>query len=87
MHGALSALAENANLRGGINATKNIQVADQRISFRSLALLAWPRKTAFELTTRTGANERTCKRWLAGEGALPWSAVSVVLQEIIRRLN
>jgi hypothetical protein len=87
MHGVSTALVAEANLRGGINAPKENRTPDHRISFRSLAILVWPRKTAFALADLTGANERTCKRWLAGDGALPWSAVSVVLQEIIRRLN
>lgn len=87
MHGSLSIVGRKANLRGGVDATKQIRSVDQRISFRTLALVAWPRKTAFALAALTGANERTCKRWLAGTGALPWLAVSVVLGEIIRRLD
>lgn len=63
------------------------KVCENKIPFRWLAEKAYPDKTAFVLADLTGADERTCKRWLAGDGCVSWSAVSVVLQEIIRRLD
>lgn len=86
MHGILPALAAKSNLRGAVSCTQQIEAPIRRIFFRDLAEFVWPIKTAFELAARTGASLRMCRYWLSGEHPAPWSAISVVLQEIIRRL-
>lgn len=57
------------------------------IAFRDLATLAWPKKTEFHLADKTGADPRTCRRWLTGENDAQGNALSVVLCEIMRRYH
>ncbi|HEY8751635.1 MAG TPA: hypothetical protein VIM11_26875 [Tepidisphaeraceae bacterium] len=66
---------------------KVIQISRARIQFRDLARFAWPHKTEFFLAELTGADPRTCRRWLAEHNEPPADALGVVLCEIMRRFH
>ncbi len=66
---------------------KVIQLNSARIRFRDLAKFAWPHKTEFFLAELTGADPRTCRRWLADHNEPPADALGVVLSEIMRRFH
>ena len=57
----------------------------KRICFGELARFAWPSKTEYFLAELTGADPRTCRRWLADQNEPPADALGVVLCEIMRR--
>jgi hypothetical protein len=69
------------------NVRKVIQLNNARIQFRDLAKFAWPYKTEFFLAELTGADPRTCRRWLAEHNEPPADALGVVLCEIMRRFH
>lgn len=69
------------------NVRKVIPIASARIQFRDLARFAWPKKTEFFLAELTGADPRTCRRWLAEHNEPPADALGVVLGEIMRRFH
>ena len=52
--------------------------------FGAVAKLLWPNKTANELAWIAKTNERTAKRWLAGEYEPPLSVVLAVIHEMLR---
>ncbi len=65
--------------------TKDFLPAAERISFRDLAMLGYPVKTALALAADVGDSERTCKRWLAGATRAPDRALVAVWLAILRR--
>lgn len=80
---ATSALG--SNFEGRKFAPKKIRPVDERISFRSLAKFAVPRKTIEFLCERTGCDPSTAKRWLRGESRPSDSAVNAVWANIFAR--
>lgn len=58
-----------------------------RITFKDLALFAWPQKTEFFLSQITGCDPRTCRRWLADQNEPPADALGAILGEIMRRYH
>ena len=63
------------------------RINGDRIHFRDLALMAWPRKTESHLAHLTGADPRTCRRWLADDNEPPAEVLGFVLGEIMRRYS
>jgi hypothetical protein len=45
----------------------------------------WPHKTAFHLADIGNSNERTAKRWLAGEFEPPNAVMVVLIQKLFER--
>jgi hypothetical protein len=84
MRGQSRALALRSNFEGDKFVTKEIRPVERRISFRDLARMAWPHKTEFYLSQCTGADPRTCKRWLADDSEPPADAAMHVINEITR---
>lgn len=78
---------EPSSFHRGKFAPKNIQYPKQRISFRDLARFASPRKTEQFLSSRTGKDESSAKRWLSGKSRAPASAVYAVLADIFARID
>lgn len=77
-----------SNFRADKNVTNKSDTTEQRISFLTLATLAFPGdKPEVELAARTGRDPRTARRWLADQHGRPQIALAVVLGEIIRRLD
>lgn len=60
------------------------RINGERISFRDLAMFAWPRKTEQNLSFLTGYDARTCRRWLTHRTEPPAEALGVVLAEIMK---
>lgn len=74
-----------SNIRGPTSWPRNIRPTADRISFRELAKLAFPSKTAAALVHVTGKSESTVKYWLADKHEPPASVLCAVLGEIMRR--
>ncbi len=53
--------------------------------FGAVARVIWPSKTAAHLAAISGRDERTAKRWLAGEFEPPGSVLAAVIVEITKR--
>ena len=53
--------------------------------FAAVAKALWPQKTAAELAAIAGKDERTAKRWLAGEFEPPGIVIAAIIVEITRR--
>jgi len=53
--------------------------------FTSVAKLLWPHKTAAHLAAISGKDERTAKRWLAGEYEPPAIVIAAIIVEITKR--
>lgn len=53
--------------------------------FGAVARVLWPHKTAAHIAVIAGADERTAKRWLAGEFEPPAIVIAAVIVEITRR--
>ena len=53
--------------------------------FGAVAKVLWPDKTAAHLAAITGRDERTAKRWLAGEFEPPAIVLAAVIVEITKR--
>jgi hypothetical protein len=53
--------------------------------FASVCRLLWPVKTAAQLASIAGKDERTAKRWLAGEYEPPVVVVLAMMQEMFKR--
>jgi hypothetical protein len=51
-------------------------------AFALVAKALWPRKTAIELSIRTGASERTAKYWLAGRYEPSAAAAAAIVAEL-----
>lgn len=62
-------------------------IESARISFGDLARFAWPSKAEANLSSLTGYDARTCRRWLAGDTEPPAEALGVILAEIMRRFH
>ncbi|MBN9007280.1 MAG: hypothetical protein J0H40_17925 [Rhizobiales bacterium] len=77
----------SSNFRGDKSVTKKMRIGADRISFRDLARFAARRKTEQFLADRTGVDERTAKRWLSGKSRATGTAVSVVVADILSRLE
>jgi hypothetical protein len=52
--------------------------------FGAVARVLWPHKTAAHVAAIAGRDERTAKRWLAGEFEIPASVIIAVILEITR---
>jgi hypothetical protein len=53
--------------------------------FAIVARALWPQKTAAHLATIAGKDERTAKRWLAGEYEPPVIVITAILVEMFKR--
>ena len=53
--------------------------------FGAVARVIWPDKTAAHIGVIAGVDERTAKRWLAGEFEPPAIVIAAVIVEITRR--
>lgn len=53
--------------------------------FGAVARVLWPVKTAATIAAIGNSNERTAKRWLAGEFEPPFEVVHAVMGKIFRR--
>jgi len=53
--------------------------------FGGVARYLWPHKTAAHLAAIANSNERTAKRWLAGEFEPPGVVLAAILVEITKR--
>jgi hypothetical protein len=53
--------------------------------FGPVAKLLWPCKAAAQIAAIAGVEERTAKRWLAGEFEPPICVVLAVMDEIFRK--
>jgi hypothetical protein len=53
--------------------------------FGPVAKLLWPLKTAAHIASIAGVDERTAKRWLAGEYEPPLVVVLATVNEIFRK--
>lgn len=67
------------------------RINGKRITFRDLAKFAWPQNTDQWLSSVTGYDARTCRRWIAEDAAKgtepPAEALGVILCEIMRRFH
>jgi hypothetical protein len=65
------------------------RINGQRISFRDLALFAWPEKTESFLAHITKYDARTCRRWISPNDPTepPAEALGAVIAEIMRRFH
>ncbi len=59
----------------------------QRISFRDLAVMAFPNKTEANLAFLARVDARTARRWLADNTEPPADALGLILCEIMRRYH
>ena len=83
-----STISAASNFRPDKNVTNKSSHAERRISFSTLATLAFPGdKPEVVIASRTGRDPRTVRRWLANQHGRPQIALAVVLGEIIRRLD
>ncbi len=53
--------------------------------FGAVARVLWPDKTAAHIASIAGADERTAKRWLAGEFEPPAIVIAAIIVEITKR--
>lgn len=53
--------------------------------FGAVARVLWPGKTAAHIAVIAGVEERTAKRWLAGEFEPPGIVLAAILVEITKR--
>lgn len=53
--------------------------------FGAVARVLWPHKTAAHIAALAGADERTAKRWLAGEFEPPAIIIAAIIVEITKR--
>lgn len=53
--------------------------------FGAVAKVLWPFKTAAHLAAITGRDERTAKRWIAGEFEPPAIILAAIIVEITKR--
>ena len=53
--------------------------------FGDVARVVWPVKTAATLAALAGKDERTAKRWLAGEFEPPGVVIAALIVEITKR--
>lgn len=56
-----------------------------RWKFHAVCKVLWPDKTAAHLASIGGRDERTAKRWLAGEYEPPFTVLLAVIQEMFKR--
>lgn len=52
--------------------------------FGAVARVLWPHKTAAHLAAISGKDERTAKRWIAGEFEPPATVLAAVLVELTK---
>jgi hypothetical protein len=63
------------------------QSADKNVSgtaFKRVASALWPLKTAAQLASIAGKDERTAARWLSGESDPPGILIAAIINEITR---
>ena len=53
--------------------------------FAAVARVIWPEKTAANIAAIAGKDERTAKRWLAGEFEPPAIVIAAVIVELVKR--
>ena len=53
--------------------------------FAIVARALWPQKTAAHLASIAGKDERTAKRWLAGEYEPPGIVIATIIYEMFKR--
>lgn len=53
--------------------------------FGAVARVVWPEKTAAHIASIAGSDERTAKRWLAGEFEPPAIVIAAIIVEITKR--
>lgn len=53
--------------------------------FAEFARLCWPEKTAAQIACIAGRDERTAKRWLAGEYEPPFIVVMAIMNRMFER--
>ena len=53
--------------------------------FADFARLCWPEKTAAQLASIAGRDERKAKRWLSGEHEPPFVVVLAIMSKIFQR--
>lgn len=53
--------------------------------FGAVAKVVWPEKTAAHIASIAGSDERTAKRWLAGEFEPPAIVIAAIIVEITKR--
>lgn len=53
--------------------------------FGAVARVLWPFKTAIHIAAIAGVEERTAKRWLAGEFEPPAIVIAAIIVEITKR--
>lgn len=85
---------DGRNLRAGVPAEvperKQSGSTDrnvQPISFRDLAVMAYPNKTEANLAYLGRVDARTARRWLADDNEPPAEILSIILCEIMRRFH
>lgn len=54
--------------------------------FGAVCRVLWPRKTAAHIATIAGCDERTAKRWLAGQFEPPMVVLVAVIQRMFERV-
>lgn len=74
---------QRADLPSTVKTVRNVQP----ISFNDLARFAFPDKTDKHLSFHTGYDERTCRRWRAGDTDAPAEALGVLISEIMKRFH
>ena len=89
MRGSIAVPAEKIDGHISTGTDKNVRrvlpLNAARITFRDLAKLAWPHKTESALAHVSGADPRTCRRWLACGNEPPADVLGAVLCEIMKR--
>lgn len=84
MHGTLPTRVEEARkLQGRLSVGSDVCVPP--LKFAGVARYLWPHKTAAHLATIGGRDERTAKRWLAGEFEPPAAVFMAILAECLKR--
>lgn len=63
------------------------RINGQRISFRDLAVMAFPVKTEANLAFVARVDPRTSRRWLADNTEPPAEVLGIILCEIMRRYH
>lgn len=59
----------------------------ERIRFRELAIMAFPKKTDANLAFVARVDARTVRRWLADDTEPPAPVLGIILAEIMRRFH
>lgn len=63
------------------------KINGERIHFRELAIMAFPKKTEANLAFMARVDPRTVRRWLADDTEPPADVLGIILAEIMRRFH